>query len=355
MRSIQRQALSFLIGCVMLMAAGTSGITQVVRPEFKCLVPPVYFPDRGLVFSPEVADDVAQLGASMLRAEFIREPDDTINYEAYDLFVDRAAERGMSTLGLVAYQTVPWGSPEDWATDAFRERFVQRVQEIVSHYHRRHHPIRHWEIWNEQDLAHPNFYVRIDPVPYAEILIECYHTIKAIDPTAVIVLGGLSPKGFQYETNYLQELYETPQLKRHYLEYGHHPFDVVACHPYPEIYSNPNRGLAEVMNQRIKAIMNTYGDRHKKVWLTEMGWNSAHVGESRQARHLRDSFRVLNALVDPAYPEDDPYIERYFWFKYEDFGTEDFWGLVTADYQRRKPAYQAYFQIRAGWSSPQKD
>jgi hypothetical protein len=334
-------------------SVGLSGVssaappTKITRPELKGLSAPAYFPGVGIGFTEELANDAAALNVDMLRVEIIGENDATksICYASYDRIVDRAAVREIQILGLIDYQSIAWQDTSEWATDEFRQRFVARVEEIVSHFGSRQNPIRHWEIWNEEDLCVPGFCVRIDPEPYGRILVDAYHAIKAIDPGATVVLGGISPKGFEHGENYLADFYSTTAIQDHLAQYGFHPFDVVACHPYPETFTDPDPGLANVLNDRIKAVMNANGDSAKKVWLTEMGWNSYFVGERQQARYLTDSYEMMDTLTDPSHPGDGPYVERYFWFHYRDFGTIDFWGLKTADLAREKPAYSAYDRL----------
>jgi len=245
-------------------------------------------------------------------------------------------------MGLIDYQSIAWGSGADWATDDFRLRFVARVQEIVSHYSSRTNPIRHWEIWNEEDICVQGYCPRVDPEPFGRILADSYHAIKAIDPGATVVLGGISPKGFEYSSNYLAELYATAALQGHLAQYGYHPFDVVGAHPYAEVFTSPNPGLAQVLDNDVKAVMNANGDAAKKVWLTEMGWNTSQVSETSQASYLTQSYQMMDTHADPAHPENGPYVERYFWFCYRDFGTVDRWGLKTADLSRAKPSYTSY-------------
>ncbi len=317
---------------------------KIARSELKGLSAPMFFPWVGIEFTEELANDAAALKVDMMRVEFIgaSDVDRSICYAAYDQIVDRAAAREIKILGLLDYQTVASQGQSEWGTETFRQRFVARIEESVSHYSSRQNPIRHWEIWNEEDLCVEGFCPRIDPEPYGQILVDAYHAIKAIDPGSTVVLGGISPKGFEYTDNYLQELYATDAIQAHYSQYEYHPFDVVGCHPYPEIFSAPDPGLANVLNDKIKAVMNANNDSAKKVWLTEMGWNSFYVSERQQADYLSKSFRMMDSLTDPANPGLGPYVERYFWFYYRDFGTTDLWGLKTSDLSREKRAYGVY-------------
>jgi putative glycosyl hydrolase len=317
---------------------------QITRPELKALSAAAYFPGSGIQLTEAIANDLATLKVDMVRVELIgqNDADKTICYSAYDRIVDRLAARQIKVLGLLDYQSIAWASSSDWTTDDFRLRFVARVQEIVGHYSSRANPIRHWEIWNEEDICVQGYCPRIDPEFYGHILIDAYHAIKAIDPGATVVLGGISPKGFEYSSNYLSDLYGTAALQTHLGQYGYHPFDAVGVHPYAEVFTSPNPGLADVLDNKVKAVMNANGDAAKKVWLTEMGWNSSQVSESSQASYLTQSYQMMDTHTDPAYPGNGPYVERYFWFAYADFGTVDLWGLKTADLSRAKPSYTAY-------------
>jgi|GEM_PF-4433870 len=323
---------------------------KITRKELKCISPPGYWPQAGLKFTEQVADDCAALGVDMIRIEMIgeRNEDRAILYEAYDKIAERAGLRGMKVLGILDYETVSHGGADDWATPEFRKRFVARIAEIVTHYSAFEYPIRHWEIWNEEDLCVEEFCPYIEVRAYALLLIDSYNAIKKIDPDATVVLGGISPKGFEYEKNYLEELYKTPEIKQFRDHKGYYPFDVVACHPYPEVFKDPIRasgGLMDVLDKEIKSVMNAHGDGDKKVWLTEMGWSSSQVSEKRQAQYLTDSYLLCDIITDPANPDNPPYVERYFWFCYRDWGKRDWWGLYTEDLSRKKPSYFAFKEL----------
>ena len=52
--------------------------------------------------------------------------------------------------------------------------------------------VHHWEIWNEPNLA--AFWMpRADPAAYARLLVDAAAAIRAADPRAVVILGGLAP------------------------------------------------------------------------------------------------------------------------------------------------------------------
>ncbi len=339
----------------LLIAVLTLGPTpapaELTRPEIKCMTARQYYPPAN-GFSTALADQLAYLNVNMTRIEMIAEADGTMNWCQWVHIVDKSAERGIKILGLIDYTTEQASNADEWATPAYRARFVARAQELVTYYHDRANPIRHWEIWNEQDLdlsgtGGPDY--RIEPEPYALLLQDTYAAIKAIDPGATVIFGGLSPKGFYYSENYLEDFYNTTPMQQYYAANGAYPFDVVACHPYPETFNNPNPALANVLNTKIKSVMNAHGDRSKKVWLTEMGWNLYYLPGSNaqrkalQAQYLTDSYELVDTLVDPdpASAGLPPYVDKYFWFKWNDFSPVDQWGLVNDDGTRR-PSYFAY-------------
>ena len=297
-----------------------------------------YWPDY-VYFTEDIASDLESLGVKWMRVEFIRNWNvgDVINFSAYDQIVDRAAAHGIQILGLLDYQTKQWSEKSDWESPSWQASFVDRVEEIVSHFAGR---INCWEIWNEEDL--PEY--RIDPAPYGRLLTDVYDAIKVIDPNASVVFGGLSNAwGTGGAKDYLIAVYNSPAFSSYYSQHGIYPYDIMAVHPYcwtcdPETY------LADALNNNIKAVMNLYGDEDKKVWLTELGWNSNDVGEQNQADYLTSSYEICRTLTDPAYPELGPYIRTYSWFKYNDDVTGGF-GLIRED-ETKKPSYYAYDALR---------
>ncbi|HLY28198.1 MAG TPA: beta-galactosidase, partial [Aggregatilineales bacterium] len=118
--------------------------------------------------------------------------------------------------------------------------WLRYVQNVVEHYSGTHgtldtSAIHYWEVWNEPNIA--EFW---PPTPsaadYLVLLKATYNTIKAVDPTAKVVLGGLANGGLNADgSNYLQALYDL----------GAAPyFDIVSIH----IYSSPQYGVARVQN-----------------------------------------------------------------------------------------------------------
>lgn len=317
---------------------GSGGIPFVIRETLKGLQ--FGFPGS-IGLDTTLASDLRDLGVSIVRVDVTTEA-------FFDSFVDLFGDRGISTLGLMNHALIPFNSSNDWETEAYRQEFTTRARQIVQRYSAptRPHKVNFWQIWNEPDLdlsgtGGPN--TRIEPDNYGKLLITVYPVIKAVDPTATIILGGISPKGSQFSQNYLRDLYQSPAITAYRNATGDHPWDALALHPYAETFITPP-GLISVVNN-FKATMNSFGDRLKKVWLTELGWRTTQVSEAQQATFCDQVYRLLDVLVDPGFPGDPPYIERAIWYRYHDEAAPGLYGLRTQDLSRKKPAYDAYLNL----------
>jgi hypothetical protein len=351
----RQEFLTFCFSFVLLCGVAPRARSEISRPEIKCMSAPQYYPGCCNGFNNALADQLEYLRTNMIRIEFIAESDGSIDYCPWDYTVDVAADHNIKVLGLLDYATFPAANADVWATEAYRTAFAERVTDIVTHYATRENPIRHWEIWNEQDLDlsgidGPDY--RIEPEPYAELLIEAYKAIKSVDSGTSVILGGISPKGFYYSENYLEDFYNTTAMQNYYTANDSYPFDVVACHPYPEYDPDPADFLAQELNTKIKAVMNDHGDREKKVWLTELGWSTYWLSgtqeqrEAKQASALAEAFELLDTLTDPAPASAGlpPYVDRIFWFRWNNFSEADQWGLIRDDGTYR-PSYYAYLNL----------
>lgn len=173
-----------------------------------------------------------------------------------------------------------YGLPQDPASLA---RFVAA---LAQHYKGRVHAI---EVWNEQNLAHENGgHVSLDDAGhYVEILKACYESIKAVDPSIIVVAGGPSSSATNDpgiavpDQDYLRAMYSynNGMIEQY--------FDVQAIHPggsanspttlWPDAPSTANGWtdhetfyFRHVENGR--KIMEEYGMGEHQIWITEFGW-----------------------------------------------------------------------------------
>lgn len=195
-----------------------------------------------------------------------------------------------------------------------------------------------YEIWNEPNGK--RFWKPTDAEAYTRVLTAAYPAVKAADPSAEVVLGGLE----YVDLDWLQQLYDAGAAGS---------YDVLAVHPYPSPGDLPPGAAPDGTRYRFRnldelvVVMREHGEAEVPVWLTEVGW-SAHendadaevwalgVSETDQARFLYDSVR----LVSSRYPQ----VQGWFWYTVRDTRLgdvhQDGFGLLRAD-GSRKPAWFA--------------
>src|SRR6185369_8681765 len=112
-------------------------------------------------------------------------------------------------------------------------------------------PIGLWQIWNE-----PNFFYFTNPVSpaaYAKLVVSSHATMKAVDPHARLLLGGMfatpkdpPPKAYT-AASFLDQLYRLKGVKN--------SFDGVALH----LYAHDAASLAPAI-EAVRATMKAHGD-----------------------------------------------------------------------------------------------
>jgi hypothetical protein len=204
-------------------------------------------------------------------------------------------------------------------------------------------PVRAWQIWNEQNA--PFFFrPRPDTYLYAAMLGRASEEIRAADPGAEVVLGGVwsaedRPNGVIGSAHYLRDLYRVRGVEE--------SFDAVAIHPY-------DGRVSGVMDQ-IRAVRRVAGradDGAVDLWVTELGWASSGKareplvkGRAGQARMLSRAFGRLRA------DRRELRLRATYWFAWRDTdrgGAICAWcahsGLLSRS-GREKPAYGAMREL----------
>ncbi|KAB8145048.1 hypothetical protein F8S13_04235 [Chloroflexia bacterium SDU3-3] len=238
--------------------------------------------------------------------------------------------RGVQVVGVL-------GHPPGWATpytgDApndvsfyapDQQLFVAYARAVVQRYGAY---IKHWEIWNEPD--NELFWKpATDPAAYARLLIDTSAAIHQIDPSAKVLLGGISP----FNLSYLRGVAAAGAWGS---------FDILAIHPYVDPNS-PEDGAIMAAADGVRTMMASYGQ--KPIWATEVGWSSGPgdhdavgiVDQQQQANYLVRSMLLLWRAG----------IERSFWYTLKDdpgnpYGLFEY-GTGRADFTHPKPAYSAF-------------
>jgi hypothetical protein len=198
-----------------------------------------------------------------------------------------------------------------------------------------------YEIWNEEDSS--AWWSGVpDPAAYARLLRAAYPAVKAADPSAAVVLGGLVGNDYPF----LQRVYEAG---------ARGSFDAVGVHtdtacnilsPYNFLRGPDNRMIPDsfLAYREVHATMLANGD-DKPIWMTEMSWRTTNatcpegawagqkpegVTPEQQASFLRQAYHCL---------AQDPYLQVGLWFPLQDEGGL-LSGLVRANGER-KPSFDA--------------
>ncbi len=290
-------------------------------------------------------------GIGWVRIQFtwsaIQPTANTVNLGFYNQLVSRAAQDNFQILGVIAYAT-QWNTtaPASETRLAQREHYppadydawARFVYTLVSAYKSKVH---HWEIWNEPDLGFPpqagqvcNGFWCGTSAQYAKLLSFAYKQVKAADPSATVLLGGLSLGGNANQT-FLRDILEDPDYP------AWESFEVMNFHSYG------SAGEALKRMNLVKSQLLLGGGGVRPIWITEFGYGSDSAvqnvppysgGESGQAGYLTDIAPYLLRLgaqkvfwfqlfdSDPAVSSGDPFAS---------------YGLLTFGLDK-KQAYGAY-------------
>jgi hypothetical protein len=282
-------------------------------------------------------------------------------FAEYDGYVGAAARKGLRLLPVLYHapqfrSSAPaYGAergeypPNDFgAMGAFAGALVRRYGPRGSFW--REHPalpkvpIRAWQVWNEPSL--PVYWRPLpDALAYVRLLRAVHDAVKREDRRAEVVTAGLPlsklPGAVSLE-RFLRSVYQAG---------GRGAFNTLAVNSY----AIDARDLAGTV-RRVRRIMRRYGDRRKRIWITELGWATAgprhrfNVGAAAQARRIRSAFRWvrrhrralrLRGVVYFQWRDQPPYPPIY----------KDMWGLHTGLLDmagRPKPALDV-FRRAAAW------
>jgi hypothetical protein len=218
------------------------------------------------------------------------------DWRLVDRMIDAAAAHHMSVLATlnstpvwaVAPGLPPLSGRPTSAADygRFAGAVAQRFRGRISAY----------EIWNEPNAT--GFYApNPDPSDYVALLKAAYPAIKAQDPAAPVVTGGLGAlvdfKGVAMDA--------VKFVRGMYAAGGEKYFDAIGYHPYQYTMKfseggyHPNSPISQM--SAIRELMVANGDADKKIWATEYGEPSSVAGETGQAAYLDDMLRRWRTIA----------------------------------------------------------
>jgi len=306
-------------------------------------------------------DDAVILGTRVVRADLSWDniqhdgPRD-FRWSLFDRVVKAAAARELTMLPIITYTpawarkrgcTDPFCAPRDPAAFA---KFARAAAV-------RYAPqgVHTWEIWNE-----PNTVAFWKPAPsaeaYAKLLKATATQLKAVDPSARVILGGLAAVQSADRNVSPVDFLDVAAARG-----ATKVVDAVAYHPYTypflastrTTFSTPWEKMDTTGQRSIRDVLTARGTPKMPIWITEYGAptngpgtssdgegavpdSTTHVSEARQATIAADSVRT--AMLDP-------YVTALVWFtdrdpSYDRSSSENFYGLRRAN-GTAKPAFAA--------------
>lgn len=287
-------------------------------------------------------DAMAATGARWLRAgidwSFVEgRARGAYDWTRTDLIVRGARARGLSVVA-VATGAPDWAlagrsCPANSCPPTALEDYAAFVQVAVTRYM----PIgvHAWELWNEPNNA-PFWGPRANVAAYTRLLQLTYPAIKAVDPTATVITGGLAQAG---DTG--RDLAPLTFLRGIYEHGGKASFDAVGYHPYafpfPPMAALPYNAFLQT--RALHDLMASEGDGAKHIWGTEAGAptrGTDSVTEAQQAEWVTQYYDTWNSWS---------FTGPLLWYTLRDRGTsgdvEDHFGLYRHD-RTSKPALTAF-------------
>jgi hypothetical protein len=207
------------------------------------------------------------------------------DWSRLDAAVAAAEDQGLQLLLTVtrapawARPGVPGDGPPADALDyaAFSGALARRYRGRVAAY----------EIWEEQNLARAWRGAALEPASYLVLLRAAYTAIKAADPAAQVITGGLAPTRVDDGVTavddrvYLEGLYQqgvalvSDGVGAHPGGWANQP-ESYCCNADPEVTifdDHPSLFFRETL-EAYHTIIVRYGDGDTLVWVTAFGWGS---------------------------------------------------------------------------------
>jgi hypothetical protein len=239
-----------------------------------------YYPDT--TFMGQVLDAIVARGCKWVRevlAWVNTEPttQGTFDWARWDAIVSACNARGLRIIACVAgapawarpttYAAGDGSSPPDSPTT-----FGSFCTAAATRYSA---TIKHWEIWNEQNVK--QFWGGVGAAfnpstsVYYGLLAAGYNAIKAVDPGATVITGGTAPtstgSGYISPTDFLDGILVAGAGTK-CDGYGHHPYSYPLL-PSSTFYDHAWRQMYDSTTS-FASIMAARG-AVKKIWITEVG------------------------------------------------------------------------------------
>jgi hypothetical protein len=221
------------------------------------------------------------------------------------------AERQKVKLNVILLRAPEWAAPNG-GIPKDKQTFARYAGAVAARYKGR---VASYEIWNEQNMAGETGGT-VNAAEYVGLLKAAFPAIKAADPGAFVVYGGLTPTGVNNpsiaidDAVYLRQSYafNNGEIKQY--------FDVLGIHssgannppetfwpenpgPGPGFFDHPSFYFRRA--EDLRKVMEEAGDGQKQAWITEFGWTTKNqargyeygefVSEQQQADYLVNAFK----------------------------------------------------------------
>ncbi len=238
---------------------------------------------RGAAWRDARLDEAVHLGANWLRTDanwaWIEGTRGTWSWAELDGLVDACAARHLRpllVLGTLPTWARPAGTPETHGptTQSQRDGFAAFCNRVAARYRGR---VTHYEVWNEPNL--PQFWSSPNTSNYATLLKAAHPRIKAADPNARVLAGGVGWGSTINTVTWYRDLYA----------HGCKPyFDIANTHPYQDPYWSRqdtwDSGELYYAGQ-IRQVMNQNEDSATPLWGSKFGAPSSGDNSLPEDQH----------------------------------------------------------------------
>lgn len=273
-------------------------------------------------------------GATWARLVFQRAaalfPDLAAAYQYYDPIVQGYDDEGVGCL-LILNQETYWGHGPwnygDW--ESYADGFAADAGQIATHYAGRNVA---YQIWNEGD-HHGEASVYVAPDDFAPVLARSAAAIRAADPDAKIVLGGLA-SGTETAIRYVKDLRTALG--------GGLPVDAIAVHPYGHWPPSGQPTIPTGWFAPLESALGRYCTEFAgtPIWITEIGVSEPGGIGSDHWPSIASYLEETLGLIQGYYVDAVPVV---IWFAWSDVMRGA--GIVDVNGNPKQPIYTRFFDI----------
>lgn len=225
-----------------------------------------------------------------------------------------------------------------------------------------------WQIWNEPN--DPPLWPNLGSDPnarrrrYGEMLVASYQAIKAADPTALVLTGGV----YVYDGSWCHDMEGATCDGLRFMgdvvrlvPAARNAFDVLAIHPQiptnrPDAPEIPRLITVEGRVRNSRGWLNANGRSGAPIWITEMGWCTEPgkcPGDAAPGYRPTSEDQQANYLTRSMVIAQHNGVQQTNWFQFEDSFNDPNREWANAAILRQyngssypaKPAYYAYLTL----------